>query len=224
MRQTHSRQRRRRLFVTVLVLGCSKCAQAQDPDLFRRRRLQQQQPANDSRELPHLPNGFQTDGDSISIAVGPHHTCALERRPGVPMGGAARCWGRDDWGQSSPPEDAMFIQLSAGDAHTCGLKLNQQVVCWGMLPSAPAGLYLQISAGSSHTCALTHESAVVCWGDTVHGKCDAPAGYDFVQVAAGNSFSCGLRRNGLPECWGKNHMGQTSPSAEVRMSVCVQAM
>ena len=111
----------------------------------------------------------------------------------------------------------MFIQLSAGDAHTCGLKLNQQVVCWGMLPSAPAGLYLQISAGSSHTCALTHESAVVCWGDTVHGKCDAPPGYDFVQVAAGNSFSCGLRRNGLPECWGKNHMGQTSPPAGVQM-------
>lgn len=57
-----------------------------------------------------LPEGFHDDVDSITLAVGGHHTCALEYRPGVDFGGPVRCWGRNDWGQSTP-SDYLFVQV-----------------------------------------------------------------------------------------------------------------
>lgn len=163
-----------------------------------------------------LQEGFHTDPDSISIAMGTHHTCALERRPGVDFGGAVKCWGRDDWGQGSPPED-MFIQISGGDRHTCGVRLDQRLACWGIERYSPPGLYQQVSAGGSHTCALSTTGSIKCWGDNSHGKANSPIGDDFVQVVAGGSFTCALRRNGLPMCWGKNHVGQSSPPQHVQL-------
>lgn len=61
----------------------------------------------------NLPEGFHNDVDSITVAVGGHHTCALEYRPGVDFGGPVRCWGRNDWGQSAP-SDAIFVQVRHG--------------------------------------------------------------------------------------------------------------
>lgn len=57
-----------------------------------------------------LPEGFHDDVDSITLAVGSHHTCALEYRPGVDFGGPVRCWGMNDWGQSTPSDD-IFVQV-----------------------------------------------------------------------------------------------------------------
>lgn len=65
---------------------------------------------NLQQDFENLPEGFHKDVDSITIAAGGHHTCALEYRPGVDFGGPVRCWGRNDWGQSSPPED-IFVQV-----------------------------------------------------------------------------------------------------------------
>lgn len=69
-------------------------------------------PAGDQQEIffEDLPEGFHDDVDSITVAVGGHHTCALEYRPGVDFGGPVRCWGRDDWGQSTPSDD-IFVQV-----------------------------------------------------------------------------------------------------------------
>lgn len=68
--------------------------------------------AGDQEEIffEDLPEGFHDDVDSITVAVGGHHTCALEYRPGVDFGGPVRCWGRDDWGQSTPSDD-IFVQV-----------------------------------------------------------------------------------------------------------------
>lgn len=66
--------------------------------------------ADHHEDFEDLPEGFHKDVDSITIAAGGHHTCALEYRPGVDFGGPVRCWGRNDWGQSSPPGD-IFVQV-----------------------------------------------------------------------------------------------------------------
>lgn len=68
-----------------------------------------------------LPEGFHDDVDSITIAVGGHHTCALEYRPGVDFGGPVRCWGRNDWGQSSPSDD-IFVQVGELQRRASGCK------------------------------------------------------------------------------------------------------
>ena len=41
------------------------------------------------------------------------------------------CWGADTYGQSTPPADVAFTQVSAGSNHTCGILPDGSVVCWG---------------------------------------------------------------------------------------------
>ncbi|CAM9790923.1 unnamed protein product [Discosporangium mesarthrocarpum] len=163
-----------------------------------------------------LPVGFHSDIDSITIALGAHHTCALEYRPGVDFGGPVRCWGRDDWGQASP-SDEIFVQVSAGDRHTCGIKIDQTVACWGHMWFAPEGIFQQLSVGGHHTCVLGLEGRAYCWGDDVAGcTSSTPRDLTFVQVVAGRDNSCGLLPNGLARCWGSNFMGQSSPPKDVQ--------
>lgn len=80
------------------------------------------------------------------------------------------------------------VQISAGGNHTCALRRDGTVVCWGandygQLGSGPAGSYTTtpvvvsglagvqaISAGRSHTCALAASGAVSCWGHGAEGR------------------------------------------------------
>lgn len=61
-------------------------------------------------------------------------------------------------------------QVSAGDRHSCGIKTDQTVACWGHMRFAPRGLFQQLSVGSHHTCGLQREGRVVCWGDDIGGS------------------------------------------------------
>ena len=40
------------------------------------------------------------------------------------------CWGHDEYGQATPPA-GTFSQVSAGEHHTCGVRTDGSVVCWG---------------------------------------------------------------------------------------------
>lgn len=97
---------------SVLAMGFSSARVREqllhETDPRNRRKLASPEP---EILVEDLPEGFYGDIDSISIAVGGYHTCALEYRPGVDFGGPVRCWGRNDWGQSSPSDD-VFVQVS----------------------------------------------------------------------------------------------------------------
>ena len=74
-----------------------------------------------------------------TVSSGANHTCALR------ADGAAVCWGAAlgdkytsygyttvvGWGQSEPPEGERFSSISSGASHTCGLRLDGTVLCWG---------------------------------------------------------------------------------------------
>ena len=105
-----------------------------------------------------------------------------------------------------------YIQVNAGDLHTCGLRSTKSLVCWGLnddgQTTVPAGIYKQVSAGDLHTCGLKGDNSLLCWGDNSFGQMTVPAGI-YSQVSAGWNHTCGLQDDGSLLCWGLNDDGQT---------------
>ena len=106
---------------------------------------------------------------------------------------------------------ASFIAVSAGDSHSCGLRTDGTIECWGANrdgeTDAPGGSFSAVSAGVSHSCGLRTDGTIECWGRNWEGEADAPSGV-FSSVSAGWGHSCGLRTDGTIECWGANRDGE----------------
>ena len=109
---------------------------------------------------------------------------------------------------------SRFRAVSAGGSHTCGVRSDGIIICWGAnrfgQAAAPAGGFSAVSAGDAHTCGVRSGGTVLCWGDERFGQAAAPAGR-FSAVSAGAEHSCGLRSDGAIICWGANDSGQAAP-------------
>ena len=120
------------------------------------------------------------------------------------------CWGSNGSGQCNVP-DGVFIQVSAGSAHSLAIRVDGTVECWGWNRygqcNAPSGVFTQVAGGLFHSIGLREDGTIACWGSNTSGQCDAPNGV-FTQVAAGESTSIGLREDGTIACWGSNNSGQ----------------
>jgi len=70
--------------------------------------------------------------------------------------------------------------VSAGARHTCAVKCDGQLVCFGNdsgqcnVP-ADLGPVVTVSAGEDHTCAVKCDGQLVCFGDNDYGQCNVPA-------------------------------------------------
>ena len=104
-----------------------------------------------------------------------------------------------------------YQQVSAGNEHTCAVKANGRIVCWGNntdeQATPPGGVFQQVSAGTFRTCGLKSDRTIVCWGSlgVAQGfeKLNEPApDGEFQQLSAGAFHFCGLRTDGLVTCWG----------------------
>jgi hypothetical protein len=79
---------------------------------------------------------------------------------------------------ASPPiptgATGHFLQVSAGQGFTCGVKSDHNVACWGNnlggQASPPSGSFLQVSAGWFHTCGVKNDGSVACWGNNDEGQ------------------------------------------------------
>ncbi|HEV3309047.1 MAG TPA: hypothetical protein VG815_00780 [Chloroflexota bacterium] len=132
-----------------------------------------------------------------SISVGNQFVC------GIQTGGAGLCWGYNPNGQvngvpnttypnettSAPPGGGTFIQISAGGTHSCGVRTNGTVLCWG------DDSYGEVN-GVAHTSAPLN---------AIGGP---PGGGTFTQVTAGDGYTCGIRTDGSALCWGDNFAGE----------------
>jgi uncharacterized delta-60 repeat protein len=102
--------------------------------------------------------------------------------------------------------------LAAGANHTCAIKADGTLACWGGengkgQTNAPAGTFSSVSAGANHTCAIKADGTLACWGQNSEGVTDAPAG-TFSSVAAGGGHTCAIKTVGTLACWGTNSSGQ----------------
>jgi hypothetical protein len=141
-------------------------------------------------------------GCVTALALGDAHGCALR------SDGSVVCWGANDHGQlgngSSGSAAAAAVAvvddhgtpiggitaIAAGANHTCALRGDKTVVCWGddgagqlgrggALPGAavnpvpaPAALttIAAIAAGEAHSCAALDDGSVWCWGSNDAGQ------------------------------------------------------
>ena len=155
-----------------------------------------------------------------------YSTC-LMGEPSVPLppDHATRTGGVDDI--PGPEQDATeddtpatptstihsFKAVTAGDSHSCGLRSDDTITCWGNnehgRSNAPGGSFKAVSAGNLHSCGLRSDDTITCWGYNGHGHTNAPGG-SFKAVTASGTHSCGLRSDDTITCWGYNGHGQTN--------------
>jgi alpha-tubulin suppressor-like RCC1 family protein len=198
--------------------------------------------------------------DAEALAVGGRHACALLKA------GTVRCWGEGRNGQlgdrvqrqypsstgSSVPVDVLesdgtlltgVTQVTAGEQHTCALKSDHTVWCWGMGAEGQLGDgsfhpgfegagsvfevtrvldlddAVQISASGPQTCALRATGRVACWGRAGDGTKTANASdvcgsEGAVQLSAGDNHACAVLASGQAICWGYARRGNLGDGKE----------
>ncbi|WP_419553561.1 hypothetical protein [Candidatus Poriferisodalis sp.] len=82
------------------------------------------------------------------------------------------------WGGSQAAEPTTsFVAVSAGYSHSCGLRVDEKVICWGSnhfgQADVPSGLFTAVSAGGAHSCAVRIDMTLACWGSDSHGSTNA---------------------------------------------------
>jgi alpha-tubulin suppressor-like RCC1 family protein len=108
-----------------------------------------------------------------------------------------------------------YLQVSAGLYHTCAVRSDRTLVCWGhnvwgsrRLPPAASR---RSAPAYVHSCGLRTDGTLACWGN--HDIRSVPPSGTFTQVSASLYHSCAVRSDGAVTCWGNNTYGQSSPPA-----------
>ena len=171
------------------------------------------------------PSSWPADA-LTGVSLGSRHGCGLR------IDGTVMCWGANDVliavgstisesfnysGQARPPE-GRFAAVSAGAQHSCGIRTDGTVECWGGndfgQATPPAGQFTAIHAagwsysGPDFTCGLRPGGSAECWGGEweffeehfEHAPPPAPTGV-FIALGGHHNRICGLRPGGSVDCW-----------------------
>lgn len=161
---------------------------------------------------------------AIAVALGKDHSCALMEDSTV------KCWGMNGFSQlgaESSDRCALFfagffedcselplsvegldgvVQIAAGSYHTCALRNDGLVWCWGWNAFAQLGavttdLCVREGVGDTSPCSRT-PLQVEDFGEVVH-------------LEAGTFHTCAVAADGTMWCWGANPGGQLGTGVRI---------
>jgi len=170
-------------------------------------------------------------------------------------GRAEICDGEDNNcnGEIDEGDVCVFVsaKVAAGGSHTCAIKTNGSLWCWGnnlfgqlgdrtytdrntpvqIMPSGATS----VSLGGSHTCAIKTNGSLWCWG--ANGDGELGDGTDTAKntpvqimssgvssVELGQDYTCAVKTNGSLWCWGYNGYGQLGDGTNTSRNAPVQVM
>jgi alpha-tubulin suppressor-like RCC1 family protein len=154
---------------------------------------------NDQPGSPDLttPQPVAPNTTFRELSAGQGHACAIRQD------GALFCWGRNTSGQlglgdgtasqlRSPQRvgnDTDWSALGVGQEHTCAIRTDGSLWCWGSNVELPLGFataanalvkvptrvgtmntWRQVSTGRLDSCAVTTDDAAYCWGRGAEGQ------------------------------------------------------
>ena len=154
------------------------------------------------------PSGEYSD---ISVGI---------RSCGIHIQGHIVCWGGFVSQTYEPPSSGEYKDIDSSIMHTCGLKNDDTISCWGEdaygYTLHPLGEFKSIS----YSCGIRLDNTAECWGTNDYGQAEPP-GQEFMQVSSGDNHACGIRSNGTIACWGDNEYGQTDSPSGMFTSIAV---
>ena len=163
-------------------------------------------------------NALAAAGITAGCSTDPLQYCPTEQVTRAQMATfLARALGLIEVPQTQPTQhDATFKAVSAGSDHTCGLRTDNTITCWGYngggWAEAPAGNFKAVTAGQWHSCGLRTDNTITCWGGNQHGQTEPPPS-TFKDITAGLYHTCGLRTDNTITCWGNNDGSRFEPPA-----------
>jgi len=191
----------------------------------------------------YLPTQIGTDHDWLAVSTGQGDTC------GIRGSNALYGWGRNSSAQLGLGDGApiqfrtptkigvtTYVQVKAGQDHTCAIRTDGGLECWGLNDSGSLGTgdrtahssaiqigskldWRELSLNVFHTCAIDSAQHLFCWGRNVEGQLGtgtnddqlSPAlidGENYVQVAVGRFHTCAMKADDSIYCTGANDAGQ----------------
>ena len=108
-----------------------------------------------------------------------------------------------------PNPPGRYEQISAGERHTCAIRQDQTVDCWGDnsmgQASPPEGQFRMVSAGGTHSCGISDDQKVVCWG--APEVANKTPDQTVLVVSAGDEHACAIttlddNNQNKVICWG----------------------
>jgi alpha-tubulin suppressor-like RCC1 family protein len=213
------------------------------------------------------PGKGSTDADALTpiqvpgpdfqnVDTGQGHTCAIA------LDGALYCWGRNSSSELGAGASALqirtptrvgadtdWLEVAAGQEHTCARKRDLSIWCWGMNTGAsadggyPLGIegagkvsvpqgvgtasdWTRLRSNTFHSCGVKQNSELWCWGRNVEGQLglgdtqNRPTpvliGLGYADVNTGRFTTCALTSDGGVRCAGENENGELGLGDRVR--------
>jgi alpha-tubulin suppressor-like RCC1 family protein len=182
-----------------------------------------------------------------TVAMGSQHAC------GIRSSGTVFCWGQAAGSRLGnkytglqfvpTPESTMaenWKQVDAGSGHTCAVKTDGRLFCWGsgfsgrlghnatysmLIPVQEYSIatdWKAVAAADSHSCGLKTDGRIFCWGEQGEGRlgntitigvslipvAESTSATDWAQIDAGTAHTCAVKTGGTLYCWGLGTFGR----------------